>query len=218
VGEALQCSTILDNGYGSHRIEGIGDKHIPWVHNVKNTDMAIAIDDNDPVALLRLFNEDAGKEFLMNEAGLDAEQVKDLALMGISGISNLLCCIKFAKYYELGAADVVATVLTDSVDMYRSRLEELREERGAYRTLDAAADFAAGLLGESTDNLIELSYTGRKRIHNLKYYTWVEQQGRTVEELDDQWYHQEKNFLGVQKQADEIDALIDDFNEQAGLR
>jgi cysteine synthase len=218
VGEALQCSTILDNGYGSHRIEGIGDKHIPWVHNVKNTDMAIAIDDNDPVALLRLFNEDAGKEFLMNEAGLEAEQVKDLALMGISGISNLLCCIKFAKYYELGAADVVATVLTDSVDMYRSRLEELREERGAYRTLDAAADFAAGLLGESTDNLIELSYTGRKRVHNLKYYTWVEQQGRTVEELDDQWYHQEKNFLGVQKQADEIDALIDEFNEQAGLR
>lgn len=36
--EALQCPTLLNNGYGAHRIEGIGDKHVPWVHNVKNTD------------------------------------------------------------------------------------------------------------------------------------------------------------------------------------
>jgi cysteine synthase len=218
VGEALQCSTILNNGFGSHRIEGIGDKHIPWVHNVKNTDMAVAIDDNDSMALLRLFNEEAGKEFLRGEAGLGEEELEDLSLMGISGIANLLCCVKFAKYYELGEGDVVATVLTDSVDMYRSRLEELREERGAYRMVDAAADFAASLRGESTDNLLELSYAGRRRIHNLKYYTWVEQQGRTTEELEDQWYHQEKSFLGVQHQADEIDALINEFNERTGLR
>ena len=66
-GEALQCPTILNNGFGSHRLEGIGDKHIPWVHNVKNTDMAIAIDDNDSMALLRLFNEEAGKEFLVRK-------------------------------------------------------------------------------------------------------------------------------------------------------
>jgi cysteine synthase len=217
VGEALQCPTLLNNGYGSHRIEGIGDKHIPWVHNVKNTDMVIAIDDNDAMALLRLFNEQAGKEFLVKEAGLSGEQVADLALMGISGISNLLCCIKFAKYYELTPDDVVATVLTDSAAMYLSRLGELREERGEYRMLDAAADFAARVLGESTDNLAELSYTDRRRIHNLKYYTWVEQQGRTAEELDDQWYHQEKNFLGVQKQAAEIDALIEEFNRRTGL-
>ena len=56
VGEALQCPTILENGFGGHRIEGIGDKHIPWIHNVKNTDMAIAIDDEDSQRLLRLFN------------------------------------------------------------------------------------------------------------------------------------------------------------------
>jgi hypothetical protein len=219
VGEALQCPTILNNGYGSHRIEGIGDKHIPWVHNVKNSDMVIAIDDNDSMALLRLFNEEAGTEFLVRELGLDREQVKDLALMGISGIANLLCCVKFAKYYELGHEDVVATVLTDSVDMYRSRLEELRERAsgGEYRTVDAAVDFAAGLLGESTDNLAELSYTERKRIHHLKYYTWVEQQGKTVGELDDQWYHQERSFLGVQKQAGQIDALIEEFNHRTGL-
>jgi hypothetical protein len=136
--------------------------------------------------------------------------------MGISGISNMLCCIKFAKYYELTGNDVVATVLTDSVEMYRSRREELRQEEGAYRPIDAAADFAASLGGQKTDNMLELSYAERKRVHHLKYYTWVEQQGRTVEELDAQWYNQEKTFLGVQNQADEIDALINDFNARVG--
>ncbi|MDR3334845.1 MAG: pyridoxal-5-phosphate-dependent protein subunit beta [Treponema sp.] len=214
VGEALQCPTILNNGFGSHRIEGIGDKHIPWVHNVKNTDMAIAIDDHDSMSLLRLFNEEAGKEYLVKEAGLAPEQVAALAYMGISGISNVLCAIKFAKYYELTGKDVVATVLTDSVEMYRSRLTELSAELGAYRYIDAAVDFAASLRGEGTDNMLELTYPERKRVHNLKYYTWVEQQGRSMEELDDQWYHQEKSFLGVQKQADAIDALITEFNDR----
>jgi cysteine synthase len=217
VGEALQCPTILNNGFGAHRIEGIGDKHIPWVHNVKNTDMAIAIDDNDSMALLRLFNEEAGKEYLVKEAGLEPGQVESLSLMGISGISNMLCCIKFAKYYDLTANDVVATVLTDSVEMYRSRIAELREEKGEYTALGAAADFAASLLGEGTDNMLELTYAERKRIHHLKYYTWVEQQGRTAEELNDQWYRQEKSFAGVQGQTGEIDALIDEFNERTGL-
>ncbi|GHV69380.1 pyridoxal-5'-phosphate-dependent protein subunit beta [Spirochaetia bacterium] len=217
VGEALQCPTILNNGFGAHRVEGIGDKHIPWVHNVKNTDMAIAIDDKDSMALLRLFNEDAGKEYLVKEAGLKPEDVDKLALMGISGIANMLCCIKFAKYYELGENDVAATVLTDSVEMYRSRITELRDEQGEYTSLNAAADFARSLQGEGTDNMLELTYAERKRIHNLKYYTWVEQQGKRTEELDDQWYHQEKNFLAVQKQAAEVDALINEFNERTGL-
>jgi cysteine synthase len=217
VGEALQCPTILNNGFGAHRLEGIGDKHIPWVHNVKNTDMAIAIDDNDSMALLRLFNEDAGKEFLIKEAGLKPEEVNVLAYMGISGISNMLSAIKFAKYYELTGKDVVATVLTDSVEMYRSRIAELREEEGEYRSIDAAADFAASLQGEGTGNMLELTYTERKRVHNLKYYTWVEQQGRTAEELNDQWYNQDETFLAVQKQAAEIDALIDEFNKRTGL-
>jgi cysteine synthase len=217
VGEALQCPTILNNGFGSHRIEGIGDKHIPWVHNVKNTDMAIAIDDSDCLALLRLFNEDAGKEYLVSGVCLEREQVESLALMGISGIANMLCCVKFAKYYALGAKDVVATVLTDSVDMYRSRLRELREEEGTYTGEKAAKDFGASLEGETTGNVLELTYSERRRVHNLKYYTWVEQQGRTVEELNDQWDNQEKNFAAVQRQADAIDSLINEFNQRTGL-
>jgi len=217
VGEALQCPTILNNGFGAHRIEGIGDKHIPWVHNVRNTDMAIAIDDNDSMALLRLFNEPAGKEFLRTGVGLSNEEIDALALMGISGISNMLCAIKFAKYYELTNRDVVATVLTDSVEMYYSRLEELRGEFGEYAVVNAAADHAACLRRAGTDNMLELSYVERKRVHNLKYYTWVEQQGRSPDELNDQWYHQDKTFEAVQKQTEQVDELIDAFNERVGL-
>ncbi|MDR0442278.1 MAG: pyridoxal-5-phosphate-dependent protein subunit beta [Treponema sp.] len=217
VGEALQCPTILNNGFGAHRIEGIGDKHIPWVHNVKNTDMAIAVDDNDSMALLRLFNENAGKEYLVKEIGLAKEDVDRLSLMGISGIANMLLCVKFAKYYELGENDVIATVLTDSAEMYLSRIAELQEKEGAYTILKAAGDFAARLKHMRTDNMLELGYRERKQVHNLKYYTWVEQQGRTAEELNDLWYAQEKNFTGVQKQADEIDALINEFNLKTGL-
>ena len=217
VGEALQCPTILNNGFGDHRIEGTGDKHIPWVHNVKNTDMGIAIDDNDSMALLRLFNEPAGKKFLTNEIGMSAEDVEHLAFMGISGISNMLCAIKFAKYYELTEKDVVATILTDSVEMYISRLEELTETEGEYTPLKAALDYAVSIQAAKTDNLIELTYAERKRVHHLKYYTWVEQQGRCVEELNDQWYHQDKTFESVQKQAEQVDSLINEFNEAVGL-
>ncbi|MDR2633403.1 MAG: pyridoxal-5-phosphate-dependent protein subunit beta [Treponema sp.] len=217
VGEALQCPTLLSNGFGAHRIEGIGDKHVPWVHNVKNTDLVIAIDDADPLALLRLFNEEAGKACLVKEAGLSPEQVEALSYMGISGIANMLCAIKFARYYELSSHDVVATVLTDSVDMYRSRLAELRQEYGEYQPSQASADFARSLQGIRTDAMRELSYADRQQVHNLKYYTWVEQQGRTAEALEDQWYHQERSFLGVQRQAQAIDELIGAFNEQTGL-
>ncbi len=217
VAEALQCPTILNNGYGAHRIEGIGDKHIPWVHNVRNTDIAAAIDDNDSMAILRLFNEPAGKAFLTNELGIAGEDVDALALMGISGISNMLASIKFAKYYELTEKDVVATILTDSVEMYLSRLDELRGEEGEYTPARAAADYAASLRGQRTDNLLELTYAERKRVHHLKYYTWVEQQGRTAEELGDQWHRQDKTFEAVQKQTAQVDDLIDSFNEEVGL-
>ena len=179
--------------------------------------MGIAIDDNDAMALLRLFNEPTGKHFLTKELGMSTEDADHLAYMGISGISNMLCAIKLAKYYELTENDVIATVLTDSVEMYMSRLEELNEAEGEYTSLKAAIDFTSHLQAIKTDNLIELTYTERKRVHNLKYYTWVEQQGRCAEELNDQWYHQDKTFESVQKQAEQIDMLINEFNDAVGL-
>lgn len=216
VGEALQCPTLLNNGFGGHRIEGIGDKHVPWIHNVKNTDMVIDIDDEDSQKLLRLFNDPAGKKYLVEEVGVPADFVEKLSLLGISGIANLLCCIKMAKYYELTEHDVLATVGTDSSDMYTSRIHELVEADGAYSAVKASADYAEHLHGIRTDVMEELTYEGRKRIHNLKYYTWVEQQGKTYEEINQQWYD-EHYWTDMHAQAADIDALIDEFNDATGL-
>jgi cysteine synthase A len=214
-GEAEQCPTLLENGFGSHRIEGIGDKHVPWIHNVKNTDLIIDLDDNVIVNLSRLFNEPAGRAHLVKQ-GVPEEFVANLDLLGFSGIANLTMAIKFAKYYELGENDVVLTVLTDSMELYQSRLREMAQEHGAYGEIDAAADFARYLRGLTTDKMLELRYTDRRRIHNLKYYTWVEQQGRTYDEIMAQWY-QPGYWTGISGQLEQIDALIDRFNEGTGL-
>ena len=213
--EALQCPTLLENGFGAHRIEGIGDKHVPWIHNVKNTDMIVAIDDNAVVNLSRLFNEPTGRAYLVKK-GVPEAVVSRLDLLGFSGISNVLSAIKFAKYYEMGENDIVLTVLTDSMELYSSRLREMHVEFGEYQTMDAAVDFARYLHGQSTDNMIELTYADRRRVHNLKYYTWVEQQGRTYEEIQAQW-NDPDYWTGFQWQADEIDALIEEFNAEVGL-
>ncbi|MBN2549141.1 MAG: pyridoxal-5-phosphate-dependent protein subunit beta [Anaerolineales bacterium] len=213
--EALQCPTLMENGFGSHRIEGIGDKHVPWIHNVKNTDMIVAIDDNAVVNLSRLFNEPTGRAYLVKK-GVPEAVVSRLDLLGFSSISNVLSAIKYAKYYEMGENDIVLTVLTDSMELYTSRLREMHAEFGEYQTMDAAVDFAHYLHGQSTDNMIELTYADRRRVHNLKYYTWVEQQGRTYEEIQAQW-NDPDYWTGFQWQADEIDALIEEFNAEVGL-
>ncbi|MBS1195412.1 MAG: Cysteine synthase, partial [Actinobacteria bacterium] len=184
--EALQCPTLLCNGFGSHRIEGIGDKHVPWVHNVRNTDVVVAIDDAAPMALLRLFNEEAGKAYLV-EAGVPESLVRSLPLLGISGISNVLSAVKLARWYELGSKDVVVTILTDSMDLYASRLAEVRAEQGPFDATGAAVAHHRWLLGASSDHMAELGYWERKRIHNLKYFTWVEQQGKSSAEIDALW-------------------------------
>ena len=137
--------------------------------------------------------------------------------MGISGIANVLCCIKMAKYYELTENDVVATVLTDSAVMYGSRIEELNQQHGAYNAHEAALDHAVHMLGLKTDSMLELTYTERKRVHNLKYYTWVEQQGMDVEDLNAQWYDTKNTWDAVHAQAKELDQLICEFNEATGL-
>jgi cysteine synthase A len=213
--EALQCPTLLQNGFGAHRIEGIGDKHVPWIHNSKNTDMVVAIDDNAVVNLSRLFNEPAGQEYLV-KMGVPEVLVGQLDLLGFSGISNVLTAIKMAKYYEMGEHDIVLTVLTDSMELYASRLVEMHQEYGEYTPANAAADFARWLQGQSTDNMAELCYPDRKRVHNLKYYTWVEQQGKTYEEIQEQWY-QPNYWTDVHKLVPEIDALIEEFNADVGL-
>jgi cysteine synthase len=213
--EALQCPTLLMNGFGGHRIEGIGDKHVPWIHNVKNTDVVTAIDDEDCMRLFRLFNEKKGHD-CMRALGVDTVTADNLPLLGISGIGNLISAVKTAKYFEMTADDIIITIATDSAEMYSSRIAELNEERGAYDMLQAVRDFEKCLAGISCDNMKELTYNDRKAIHNLKYYTWVEQQGKETEELNQLWYDRElwdRMFL----QTERWDELIYDFNRRTGL-
>jgi cysteine synthase A len=215
-GEALQCPTLLYNGYGAHRIEGIGDKHVPWIHNIKNMDMVADIDDDHCMRIIRLFNEKAGRKYL-EKMGVDKGFTDKLDLLGISSIANLLGAIKMAKYYEMNGNDLVFTVATDSMELYGSRLLELHEEFGEYREVDAAGDFERCLMGQSTDWMLELSYWDKKRLHNLKYFTWVEQQGKSFEELDAQWY--DEDYWKIQLNSyKEWDIQIRRFNERTGLR
>ncbi len=213
--EALQCPTLLANGFGAHRIEGIGDKHVPWIHNIKNTDFVVAIDDNAVVNVMRLFNDPVGHKYLVKK-GVEKELTDQLHLLGLSSIANLLTAIKFAKYYELTETDVVLTVFTDSMELYGSRVEELEQELGAYSEAGAAETYAHDLHGVALDNLLELTYESRKRVHNLKYYTWVEQQGKTYDEIQAQWYDADY-WTDVQKQVGQVDELIAEFNERVGL-
>ena len=212
--EALQCPTLLYNGFGGHRIEGIGDKHVPWIHNVKNTDFVFAIDDVDCMELSRLFNDEEGKKFLLKE-GVDEQTIAKLSAAGISGIANVLSAVKLAKYYELNENDVIFTILTDSMELYGSRLEEMNDKYGKYSELAAAKSFHKSLQGQKTDNMLELNYQDKKRIHNLKYFTWIEQQQRELSELNAQW-NDEEYWNSTRSLTGKIDSLIEEFNSEVG--
>ncbi|NOQ39872.1 MAG: pyridoxal-phosphate dependent enzyme [Anaerolineales bacterium] len=214
-GEALQCPTLLENGFGAHRIEGIGDKHVPWIHNMKNTDMIMAIDDNTVVNLARLFNEPAGRKYLVDH-GVPEDLVGKLDLLGFSSIANTVMAIKMAKYYEMDANDVILTVWTDSMELYESRLKEMHEEFGEYTEMDAARTSSRYLEGLSPNYLQELTYEDQRRVHNLKYFTWIEQQGKTYEEIQSQWYDKDY-WTNFQEQIPEVDELINEFNDKVGL-
>ena len=190
---------------------------MPWIHNVKNTDLIIGIDDNDSMNLLRLFNEPAGREYLVNEVGVSGDLVSQLDLLGISSIANVLMAIKFAKYYDLTHDDLVLTVFTDSAQLYQSRLQEARKERGEYCTQHAIRDFSQHVKAIKTDSMMELNYVDRKRVHNLKYFTWIEQQMFDLNELNRQWYDYDSYWGATQRLTPKIDELITKFNDRIGL-
>ena len=213
--EALQCPTLLMNGFGGHRIEGIGDKHIPWIHNVKNTDAVCAIDDEDALHVLRLFNEEDGQEFLKT-LGVSSDLIKKLPDIGISSVCNLLSSIKLAKYFEFNENDIIFTIFTDSVELYYSRLSEMNINWGGYSEKQAEIDWHTCVKKQSIDYFKDLSYFDKKTIHNLKYFTWIEQQGKEVEELNAQWY--DANYWSERfAVVPQWDKLINDFNNEVGL-
>jgi cysteine synthase len=214
--EARQCPTLFLNGFGGHRIEGIGDKHVPWIHNVRNTDMVVAIDDEAAMSLMSLFNEPAGKRFLEARKVLP-ELVGKLDLLGISGIANLLAAIKAAMWYELDEHDILFTIFTDSMELYQSRLREAREQTGPYDEHRAELDFKVWLRGQKTDNMLELDQPARRRIHQLKYYTWVEQQKKDVADLYAQWRQWRTWWPERFGRADHYDGLIQRLNDLSGM-
>jgi cysteine synthase A len=202
------------NGFGDHRIEGIGDKHVPWVHNVRNTD-AVARHRRRGLHAPSALVQRARRPGLPGRAGGRARPPSSqLGLLGISGVCNLLAAIKAAKYWELNENDVIFTIFTDSVEMYRSRLEEQTAEPTAPFTAVSAAKAQVGSLErQGVDNFKELTFPEKKAIHNLKYYTWVEQQGKTYEEICAQWEPEYWTQLFTEE-ADAFDRLIEQFNAE----
>lgn len=215
--EALECPTMLYNGYGEHNIQGIGDKHIPLIHNVTNSDDVVAISDMATDSLLVLFNTDAGKRRLVN-AGVEPSVVEELRHLGLSSIANLLASIKIAKFHDLGTSDTIVTVATDGMELYRSEIEKIcrRDHPDGFDDAAATATHARFLSGVGTDHVEELGERGRRRIFNLGYYTWVEQQGIEFESFEarrDQAFW--KNLHPI---VDAWDGMIAEFNDRTGAR
>ncbi len=214
--EAAECPTMLTNGFGQHNIQGIGDKHIPLIHNVMNTDVALAISDRATDRVGLLFGTSTGRDLLRRrgvaEAVLDA-----LPSLGLSSICNVLAAIKVAKHFDLGRNDAIVTVATDGAAMYDSErtIAEARYFPGGFDTVGAAEILGEHLLGAATDLMRELTYEERLRIFNLGYFTWVEQQGVPIEEFE---ARRHQTFWEAQRaRAAGWDALIGEMNERTGV-
>ncbi|MGE5706985.1 MAG: PLP-dependent cysteine synthase family protein [Bacteroidota bacterium] len=210
--EPIQCPTIYNNGYGGHDIQGIGDKHVTWIHNTMNMDAIMCIDDMECKRGLQLIYDQAGFDYLVKEAGISEAQMTQLReLFGISGICNVLGAIKTAKYYGLTSRDNVVTVATDSMDRYYSIMEDLNGQFGKMDKTEAAVRLHSVFYGAKLDWIQEASVHTRNRWHNLKYYTWVEQQGKTVKELNAQ--KSQEYWLEQQEGVKEFDKKLTEARE-----
>lgn len=215
--EALECPTLTENGFGEHNIQGIGDKHVPLIHNVTNTDLVVAISDVATDQTLAVFNTDAGREHLIGRRGVPAELVAELGSLGISSICNILAAIKTAKVLDLGPDEAVVTVATDGAAMYLSELDKItaRDFPAGFDSVAAAETFGRHVLGAGEEHVMELSRKDRDRIFNLGYYTWVEQQGIPLAEFearrDQAWWRDLRTLLPA------WDAMIEEFNATTGV-
>ena len=199
--EPIQCPTLFNNGYGGHDIQGIGDKHVTWIHNVNNMDALMCIDDIETKRLLQVFAEEAGRETLVKRFGIDEALVEQYGrILGISSLCNIIGAIKTAKYYHLGADDTVVTIATDGMDRYPSVMASMKESHGALDEAETTAIVRGMLHWQKTDWIMRGTPEHQRQWHNLKYYTWVEQQGKTVDELNAQasqsWWHEHQQLVG----------------------
>ena len=184
--EALECPTLLYNGYGEHNIQGIGDKHVPLIHNVMASDFAIGVSGSACDCLNLVFNTRVGRRYLSDHRGIGQELMASLESLGLSSIANVLGAIKYARYMDLCERDVVLTVATDGADMYKTEIGVAADKHfgGRFEEVTAAETFGRHVLGAGIDHVQQLGRFERERIFNLGYYTWVEQQGVSLEDFD----------------------------------
>ncbi len=214
--EALECPTMLYNGFGEHNIQGIGDKHIPYIHNVHNTDVAVAVTDQATDQLYVLFNDPAGREVLKARGVSDAV-LAALPHFGLSSICNVVAAIKTAKTLKLGASDVLVTVATDGAAMYTSEAPKAIRKHfgGSFDQAKAGEAYARHLLGADTGHVMVMGKVERDRVFNLGYFTWVEQQGVPFHDFvgrRDQGF-----WRGLRELLPAWDAMIAEFNGRTGL-
>ncbi|MBL8715281.1 MAG: pyridoxal-5'-phosphate-dependent protein subunit beta [Myxococcales bacterium] len=212
--EALECPTMLTNGFGAHNIQGIGDKHIPYIHNVMNTDDATAVSDKATDALGVLFSHPAGREYLRTRRGVSDADLDQLGALGFSGICNVLAAIKAARYHDLGEDDVIVTVATDGAAMYGSERDKILKERfgGSLDLVGAAEVFGQHMAATTVDHFAELSHVDRTRIFNLGYFTWVEQQGVSLAEFEAR--RDQRYWRKLREVVPVWDAMIAEFNQK----
>jgi cysteine synthase len=215
--EALECPTMLANGFGEHNIQGIGDKHIPLIHNVMNTDLVAGISDRATDQLSVLFADPEGVEFLRRRRRVPQAVLACLPDFGLSSICNILAAVKTAKYLRLGPDDVIITVATDGAAMYGSERERIaaRDFPAGFERADAAEVFGRWMLGTGPEDLLETTLADRNRIFNLGYYTWVEQQGVSLADFEAR--RDQRFWAGLRDLLPAWDAMITEFNERAGL-
>ena len=215
--EASECPTLLRNGFGQHNIQGIGDKHVPFIHNVMNTDIVVGVSDRCTGSLDLLFNSETGISYLAGRRHIDAEHLSGLTLIGLSGIANLVAAIKTAKRLELGDDDIILTVATDSAALYGSERQKFLAANypTGFDTVSAAEIFAQHLLGAVDNDVLELTHNERSRIFNLGYYTWVEQQGVPLEAFERR--RAQGFWVELSQVAPTWDTLIAEFNALAAM-
>lgn len=212
--EALECPTMLNNGYGEHNIQGIGDKHIPLIHNAMNTDLVVGVSDKVTDQLNLLFNSDVGRNYLRNRRQLDPALIASFADVGISGFANIVASIKLAKQLRYGPDDVIVTVATDSASLYDSERDSYREQHfgEGFDEVNAGEIFGSCLSSVATDHVVELTDQLRRQIFNLGYYTWVEQQGVSVEDFDRR--RSQSFWDSIADSLPAWDRLIEEFNAE----
>jgi cysteine synthase len=205
--EPVQCPTLYNNGYGGHDIQGVGDKHVTWIHNVMNMDAIMCLDDVECKKGLQLLTSEAGLETITRRYGVaEAKALRLATIFGVSGVCNALGAIKTAKHYGFGERDVIVTICTDAIDRYHSVMKEMADVYGEIDDARATAYVEAIFHGAKTDWIKDGTPDARRQWHNLKYFSWVEQQGKTVEELDAQ--KDPEWWIGHQRLIPEMDARI----------